>query len=119
VSHPKKHYPHYLIELARGFRKNSTPAEDILWERLKNRKLAGLKFRRQEHIGRFIVDFYCHELMLVVELEGGIHDCADQKEYDQARFEELDARGFRILRIKNSEVIENIDKVLEKILMFR
>ena len=57
--------------------------------------------------------------MLIVELEGGIYDCADQKEYDFARFEELDARGFRILRINNSEVMENIDKVLEIILKFR
>ena len=114
-----KHYPHYIITLAREFRKKPTVAEELLWEKLKNRQLAGLKFKRQQHFGRYIADFYCHELMLIVEVEGKIHQQADQKEYDQVRFDELELRNLRVLRIENEEVINTIDTVLEQILKFR
>ena len=64
-------YPHHVIELARGLRKRSTPAEKILWKRLRNRGVGGLKFKRQKHIGRYRVDFYCDKLKLALEVEGG------------------------------------------------
>lgn len=111
-----KRYPHYLIELARQFRKRATPAEAALWERLRNKKLAGFKFVRQFHVGRYIVDFCCREQKLVVEVEGGIHEMENQKKYDGARFEELDLSGMRVLRFKNEEVFENMNGVLGKIL---
>lgn len=114
-----KHYPRYAIELARLFRKRPTPAEKTLWEKLRDRRLGGLKFKRQQHIGRYVADFYCAELKLVVELEGKIHETADQKEYDQVRFEELDARGLRVLRINNEEVLQCVENVLERILGMR
>jgi very-short-patch-repair endonuclease len=111
-----KHYPHYIIDLARRFRKQATSAEEILWTKLRNQRLAGLKFRRQRHIGRYISDFYCAELKLVIELEGKIHEKTEQREYDENRFEQLNALGLRILRIENEEVLNNIEMVIEKIL---
>jgi very-short-patch-repair endonuclease len=108
------HHSH-LTHIARELRRSQTPAEALLWERLRNRKLAGLKFKRQHRIGRFIVDFYCRELRLVVELEGGIHDRTDQRTYDEMRFEELKARGLRVLRIRNEEVLNDVEGVLRKI----
>lgn len=108
-------YPHYLIDFARKFRKEQTRSEAILWQYLRNRKHHGLKFKRQHRIGNFIVDFYCRELKLVVELEGGVHEIPDQQEYDAVRFEELQNRGLRILRFKNEEVLNNPDAVLKQI----
>jgi very-short-patch-repair endonuclease len=112
-------YPHYIIDVARLLRKRSTIPEKILWERLRRHQLGGLKFKRQHHVGRYIVDFFCGELNLIVELEGGIHDETIQKEYDEARFEELESCGYKILRIKNDEVINNIENIIKKILKFR
>lgn len=112
-------YPHYFIDIARQLRKRSTISEKILWERLHRRQLDGLKFKRQHHIGRYIVDFFCNELRLILELEGGVHEKDNQKEYDEVRFQELESRGFKILRIKNDEVIDNIENVLKKILKFK
>lgn len=106
----------HLTRIARELRRNQTQAEALLWERLRNRKLAGLKFKRQHRIGRFIVDFYCRELRLVVELEGEIHDRSDQRVYDGMRFEELQARGLRVLTIRNEEVLNDVEGVLSKIL---
>jgi very-short-patch-repair endonuclease len=108
-------YSHTLVELARELRQRQTEAEGILWQKLRDRKLSGLKFRRQHKIGRYIVDFYCAELKLVVELEGGIHDMPDQKEYDEARFEELRTKGLTILRFKNEEIKQDVQAVLQRI----
>lgn len=112
-------YPHYIIDIARQLRKRSTIPEKILWERLRRHQLDGLKFKRQHHIGRYIVDFFCSELNLIVELEGSIHDKKIQKEYDEVRFEELESIGYKILRIKNDEVISDIENVLKMILKFK
>jgi very-short-patch-repair endonuclease len=109
------HYSH-LTRIARELRRKQTPAESLLWDRLRNRKLAGLKFKRQHRVGRFIVDFYCAELELIVELEGGIHDRPDQRVYDGLRVEDLEARGLRVLRIRNQEVLGDAEGVLRKIL---
>jgi very-short-patch-repair endonuclease len=97
-------------------RKRSTPAEEILWQYLRNRRLNGLKFYRQFPIGRYITDFYCDELKLAIELEGEIHTKIDQKEYDQIRHNELEAANLKILRFSNDEVNNDIDKVISKIL---
>jgi len=111
---PSRHS--HLTHIARQLRRSQTLPEAILWERLRNRKLAGMKFKRQHRIGRFIVDFYCRELRLVVELEGGIHDRNDQRIYDAMRFDELEARRLRVLRIRNEEVLNDVEGVLRKIL---
>ena len=112
-------YPHHIIEVARKLRKTPTTAEKLLWEKLWNRKFEGLKFARQHPFGRFVADFYCAELKLVIEIEGSVHDEPLQKEYDEQRFEELRNRGLNILRLTNKEVLYNTRQALEKILKFR
>ena len=72
----------------------------------------GLKFRRQHPLRLYIVDFYCHSIRLIVELDGNIHDRVDVKERDEQREAELRSWGYRILRFKNKEVLQNINKVL-------
>ncbi|HEY9867286.1 MAG TPA: DUF559 domain-containing protein, partial [Candidatus Obscuribacterales bacterium] len=85
-----------IEEAARRLRRELTPAESILWEALRGRQLDGLKFRCQHPVGKFILDFYCPSVKLVIEVDGGIHD--QQQEYDQARTEKLEAFGYRVLR---------------------
>ena len=75
----------YKKRQARGLRRNMTEAEEVLWEHLRNRRLEGLKFRRQQVIEGFVVDFFCHELKLVVETDGEIHNTQEQKEIDKHR----------------------------------
>jgi very-short-patch-repair endonuclease len=113
-----KYYPHYIIDVARGLRRNQTLAEELLWNKLRRHNLCELKFRRQHHIGRYVVDFYCSELKLIIEVDGDIHDRKEQKEYDSVREEELRSSGYLILRVKNDEVFDNIDSVIERILTF-
>lgn len=90
-----------------------TPTETMLWEMLRNRKFKGLKFRRQVNIGPYIVDFLCKQHRLIIEIDGKIHDY--QKEYDQERDAYLQEHGYRVLRVTNREVIQNIDDVLQQI----
>jgi len=90
-----------------------TDAERFLWSKLRRRSL-GVKFRRQEPLGPFIVDFVCYEKRLVIEVDGGQH--ARQRMRDQERDRVLQGMGFRILRFWNPEVLHNIDGVLQKIL---
>jgi len=104
-----------LYQYGRELRQSSTKAEKILWEYLRNRKLDGLKFRRQHPIDKFIADFYCHEKKLVVELDGAIHDEKMNAQYDQARTYELAGSGIRVIRFWNSEVENNIEFVLNRI----
>ena len=92
-----------LAERIRLFRKNPTPAEKLLWERLRDRKPGGFKFRRQHPLlGRFVVDFYCPEGRLVIELDGGVHRL--RVEEDRIRQAELERAGYRVLRFGNDEV---------------
>jgi very-short-patch-repair endonuclease len=102
-----------LHERARELRKNMTPAEKILWERLRHNRLNGLQFRRQQIINPYIVDFYCHAKTLVVEVDGDIHDL--QQRYDAERSSYLMAHGFRMLRVTNDEFMHNLLSVLHKI----
>ncbi|RME51571.1 MAG: endonuclease domain-containing protein [Caldilineae bacterium] len=113
---PKKHplrAPEIIRRRAKALRKEMTPAEAALWQRLRNRQLHGLKFRRQHPIGRFIVDFYCAEKRLVVEIDGEIHET--QREYDTVRDDNLRQRGYRVIRFHNREVLDDIERVLESI----
>jgi very-short-patch-repair endonuclease len=91
-----------------------TPAESKLWYHLRRNNLADFHFRRQQIIGSYIVDFYCHSANLIVEVDGSGH--LDQEKYDQKRDEFLTGFGLRVLRFYNSDVLENIDTVLEVIL---
>ena len=101
---------------ARELRQNQTPAEQILWRRLRGSQLAGYKFRRQHPIGRFIVDFYCAAARLVVEVDGDVHAEDEQAAYDVARTDCLEAEGYRVLRVTNDDVYRRLDGVMEVIL---
>ncbi len=106
--------PSYLKDLVLDLRKNQTNAEKMLWEILRNKQLNWIKFRRQHPFWRYIADFFSSELKLVIELDWKIHD--NQKEYDNIRDEIISKYWVEILRIKNKEIFENIDNVLNKIL---
>jgi very-short-patch-repair endonuclease len=99
---------------ARSLRGHQTDAEQLLWHRLRNRRLQGWKFRRQHEIDLFIVDFACPDAALIVELDGGQH--GEQQIYDEARTRKLQERGYRVLRFWNNDLLTNIDGVLEVIL---
>ena len=104
-----------LYQYGRELRQDSTEAEKLLWAVLRNGKLNGLKFRRQHPLDKFIVDFYCNEKKLVVELDGNVHDEKINKEYDEARTAMLTGLNVIVLRFKNEEVIANMKDVLKKI----
>ncbi len=102
-----------MQEIAQQFRKEPTESESILWDLLRNRKLDNRKFRRQHPIGRFVVDFYCHEERLIVEIDGGIH--ASQQDLDRQRQEILESLGLRFVRISSNLVETNPQDALQKI----
>jgi very-short-patch-repair endonuclease len=101
-------------EYARQLRREQTDAEGRLWAQLRLRRLGGYRFRRQFPIGNFIVDFCCREKHLVVEVDGGQH--LERAAADRNRSELIEARGYRVLRFWNSDVLSNMEGVLEQIL---
>ncbi len=102
-----------ILEKAKALRKNVTGAEKVLWERLKNKQVLKLRFRRQHPIDIFIADFYCHTVRLVIELDGKIHKI--QKEYDEARTAEMEQFDIQVIRFKNEEIENDIESVIKKI----
>jgi len=106
--------PH-IFEKAKALRDNMTFSEELLWKRLKGKKVLGLRFRAQHPIDIFIADFYCHPIKLVVEIDGGIHQQEKQIEYDMGREAELKKLSIDVIRFTNEEVIENIDNVIKVI----
>ena len=102
----------YLIfGQAKKLREDLTPAELILWSYLKQKPL-GYKFRRQHPISTYIVDFYCHPLKLIIEVDGNIHENADIAKYDKERQEYLESQGLNFLRFTNKEVDKELDNVI-------
>jgi very-short-patch-repair endonuclease len=100
------------LQRAKELRREMTPAEKLLWQEVRAKKL-GVRFRRQQIIEGFIVDFYCHKSALVVEVDGDIHDL--QQEEDVRREKALSALGLRIVKVRNDEVVRNLSTVLGKI----
>jgi very-short-patch-repair endonuclease len=96
-----------MIEHARRMRQSPTRSEDRLWAWLRGRRFEGAKFRRQVPIGRYIADFYCAELKLVIEVDGTHHQMPGMLEYDEARSVELASRGIRVVRIANELLIRD------------
>ena len=105
-----------MRSIARQLRKQPTRSEHILWQAIRKRQLGGLRFLRQHPIGPAIVDFYCHEKRLAVEVDGGIHENRDVRERDLARQELIEMYGVRFFRCTAQEVEQNLEKVLEGIL---
>ncbi len=104
-----------LTEKARENRKNPTPAEKKLWfDLLQNKRFRGLKFSRQKPLDNYIVDFYCAELMLAIEVDGDTH--AEQEQYDQTRTNQLNNLGVQIIRYSNTDVLNNLEGVYEELL---
>ena len=102
---------------AREFRREPTPAESKAWEILRDRRLLGLKFRRQQIIDGFIVDFYCPKLNLVVELDGPIHDHPECRHYDAQRTGHFESRGISVIQLRNEEVsIPKLTQLLQEFL---
>ena len=102
-----------LTNLAKVLRKNSTPQEQKLWSFLRNKRFKNLKFKRQQPIGKYIVDFICREKWLIIEIDGGQHNTLDIIEHDIKRTKYLESRGFKILRFWNNDIDNNIEGVLE------
>ncbi len=102
-----------LLEFAKTMRTNATDAENLIWQLLRAKRFMNLKFRRQHVIAPYIVDFYCHELGLVIELDGSQHNTEEGRAYDVERTKFLEALGLKVVRYRNYEVLEQTDVVLE------
>ena len=102
-----------IQQRTRELRREMTPAEKTLWNRLRDRQFAGLKFRRQHPLGPFIADFYCAECRLVIEIDGDIHDL--QVQHDQARTERFEEYGYQVIRFRNEQVLNDLTGVLASI----
>jgi adenine-specific DNA-methyltransferase len=103
------------VERARALRCRRTPAEQVLWATLRDRRLVGLKFRRQHVFGPYVLDFCAPLVCLVVELDGTSHDDDEHRTYDAARTEYLVAHGYRVIRFRNDDVLADLPNVLRRI----
>jgi very-short-patch-repair endonuclease len=106
------------VQNARSFRKNPTSSESVLWDALRNRRLANLKFRRQYPIGPLIIDFFCLEKLLAIEVDGGIHEQTDIQIHDIERDRYLSTLGIRTIRVKDEHVKTGLSGVFATILKF-
>jgi len=113
---PKRVNDNFFASLRQKLRRDSPPAERLLWSRLRRKQLNGYKFRRQYGIEEYVVDFYCPEARLVVEIDGPTHfnDVAEQ--WDPVRQQGIEKLGITVLRFTNDEVYQNMDGVLTRIL---
>ena len=117
----RQDYPFYfgatpnLLKIASDLRKNMTRSEKVLWKELRKRKLEGFKFRRQHPIAVFVVDFFCYDAMLVIEVDGNVHESSYQMERDIERTKILNDFGIRELRFKNEDIFNNIEEVVTEI----
>lgn len=99
-------------KFARVLRKNQTPAEKILWNKIRNKKFQGFKMRRQVPVGPYIADFMCVEKLLIIEIDGDSHYEPGAKERDSKREEYLRSQGFRVVRFGGKQTVESVDSVL-------
>ncbi|GAB2455347.1 hypothetical protein GCM10027082_02340 [Comamonas humi] len=105
------------VQRARALRQGATDAEQLLWQHLRGRQLAGCKFRRQHPVGPYVLDFVCLEHGLAVELDGGQHADPDAQQRDAHRTHWLQQQGLRVLRFWNHEVLQQTSEVLEQVLL--
>ena len=107
-----------LVKKARVLRSHMTLAEIILWSRLRSKKIAGHKFRRQQPIFNYIVDFYCDELKLIIEVDGEIHSLNEKPKSDLKRDNILKINGYHIIRLSNFEVETELNHAINKIISY-
>jgi very-short-patch-repair endonuclease len=114
-------YPFYFgatartLHLAGDLRRAMTEVEKMLWQRLRDRQVNGFRFRRQHPVNEFIVDFFCYEAMLVIEVDGSVHTDSYQMERDTERTRILNRLGIRVVRFTNAEVETEMEKVIDRI----
>lgn len=108
--------PHgYIVQLARDERQRMTPAGQLLWAAVRNKRFHNLKFRREHAMGRYIADFYCAEQRLVLELDGSVHDSVAARAYDAIRDDTMKLYNITVMRFGNEEVLNDLAGVLERI----
>jgi len=114
-------YPMYygakpsIFKLARELRKNETEAEKILWPRINKNQVLGFRFRRQHPINKFIADFFCVELKLVIEIDGSVHDITEYHEHDLGRTEVFNDFNITVIRFTNDQILNEIDNSVEQL----
>ena len=108
-------YNSSLKPLARNLRNNSTLAEILLWQQIKNKQLGGYDFHRQKPLGNYIVDFFCNELMLAIEIDGSSHNDDEVALRDVIRQQEIEAMGVRVIRFEDREVKRSVEEIVETI----
>lgn len=113
----KIHNIYKLSDRRKELRKNPTPQEEKLWWYLRDERL-GVKFRRQHSVSGYILDFFCKEKRLVIELDGEVHESKEAREYDEVRNKFLESLDYKVVRFWNSEIDKDINKVLAKIEMY-
>jgi very-short-patch-repair endonuclease len=107
-----------IQQFAKENRKTLTPTESLFWNMVRDRRLAGYKFYRQRPVATYILDFYCPELKLAVEIDGPIHERDDRRKHDQFRDQVLFEQGIQVIRFTNEQVEKNPDDCLNKIREF-
>ena len=114
-------YPMYfgatpdIFKKAKELRRYETEAEKILWTKLCRNQMLGLQFRRQHPLNRFIADFYCAKIKLVIEVDGNIHELPENKVYDIGRSQILNDFGITVIRFSNEQIIDDIKNIIKKI----
>lgn len=103
------------VSLARRLRRKQTEAEKMLWAKLRNMQLEGVKFRRQEPVGIYVVDFVSFDKKLIIEIDGGQHNEVQTREKDEQRTMRLEGEGFRVMRFWNTDVLLDLEGVLTHI----
>jgi very-short-patch-repair endonuclease len=109
------HNPRRLKERRQELRNKPTEAEAHLWKIIQHSKLEGRKFRRQHSVGYYILDFYCPEERLAIEIDGDSHEKNESKQYDVSRTKFLESIGIKVLRLRNKEVLNSIECVIKEI----
>ncbi len=107
--------PPALLQAARDLRQQMTDAEQCLWQCLRGKQLDGFHFRKQHPIARFVLDFYCPAVRLAIEIDGAQHNTAPERASDEERTRWLNARGIRVLRFWNHEVLQDLPGVLQRV----
>ena len=100
---------------ARNLRREQTPQEKIIWSIIRNRQFYGLKFKRQVPIGKYIADFCCNEKKIIIEIDGGQHNEPQNIEYDNKRTEFMESEGYKVIRLWNNDINNNLEGVYKKI----
>jgi len=104
-----------MFNKAQNLRKTQTSAERLLWSKLRSRQLSGFKFRRQHPIDKYILDFYCSEAQLAIEIDGGQHADDEHRKKDNLRTSVINGKGIQVIRFWNDDVLKHLDDVIAEI----